>query len=139
MTDIGHAVKHLRNLNTSVESISTEMVYLRELVESLSSEMCALRLSICDLIKENKMLKDEIKSLQAAQATHVPQPKQEKPPAPDLLIGNSIIRNVQPINPTELEVNSISGVKFEAVKDVLDNLSLEHYTYSYWIYRLPTK
>ena len=134
MTDIGYALKQLRNLDTSVASIATDTSYLKELVESLSSELCALRISNSDLLRENKILKDELTSLQTVQATSRPESKPESVkhpvPTPDLLIGSSVIRNIHPVNSTELEVNCISGVKFEGVRDVLDKLSSKQKKYS---------
>ena len=39
-----------------------------------------------------------------------------------LLIGSSVIRNIQSVSPPDLEINSISGLQFSQVKEKLDDL-----------------
>ena len=128
MNDLGHALRQIRELNAIVNQYADEIHTLKGLVESSSSQICALQLTNSDLIKENQALKDEIKSLQVAHSSSTPvsQPKQQCPP--DLLIGSSII-NIQAVNPSELEINCISGVKYDGIDDVLSNLESKNKRY----------
>ena len=114
-------MRQLRGLNHTVADIGHETSSLKKLVGSFSNELCALRLANSDLQKENAKLKDDIALLKSTQNTVSAKPDKVTM-TPDLVIGNSILRNIQTCNPSDLEVNCISGITFDEISVKLDNL-----------------
>ena len=115
VADVEDITSQLRLLNHTVSDIGNDSSSVKDIVTAVRNEVCALKLQVTDLQNENACLKSRLQ-------TSVVDKKSAGTVVSSLLIGNSVIRNIQSVSPSDLEINSISGLQFSQVKQKLDDL-----------------
>ena len=118
--DMSDIMTHIRDLSHTTAALD---INFEQMKESMNTEFTSLREANSELAKENLSLKSEIVSLKQliqrrAQSPHNPNGN----PSKSLLLGSSIIGDVQTNNHNELEVMSLPGAKFLDLKQKLDDL-----------------
>ena len=98
-----------------MSDIGNDSTSVKGIVTAVRNEVCALKLHVTDLQNENASLKSRLQ-------TSVVDTKSAGIAMSSLLIGSSVIRNIQSVSPSDLEIYSISGLQFSQVKKKLDDL-----------------
>ena len=115
VADVEDITSQLRLLNHTVSDIGNNSSSVKDIVTAVRNAVCALKLQVTDLQNENACLKSRLQ-------ISVVDKKSAGTVVSSLLIGSSVIWNIQSVSPSDLEINSISGLQFSQVKEKLDDL-----------------
>ena len=110
------ALSQIRDLNHTIADLGVDTNNLKDAMQTISSDLCKLRLLNVELKKENSDLKTELASLKKIEKSV------SNISTPDLLIGSSVIRNIEAADQSQLLITCISGIKFKAVTEKLADL-----------------
>ena len=114
-------LKQVHDLNTTTADLGLNLDQLKNTVET---DMSSLKLTNQELTKENQKLKLELQQIKhdhniskVMNNAMQPIPEQRKP---SLLIGSSIIGDIQSSNPNELNTKCLPGAKMANIKQSLN-------------------
>ena len=118
VNDMKDALSQIRDLNHTIADLGVDTNNLKDAMQTINSELCQLRLLNVDLKKENSDLKTELAYLKKIETSV----SSKTVSTPDLLIGSSVIRNIEATDQSQLLTTCISGIKFKAVTEKLADL-----------------
>jgi regulator of replication initiation timing len=111
----------LTALNATIANMGSEMTQLRHSVTNLNEAVSEVKSQNTNLLQkvdklenENSLLKQQLAKVTQARATK---------PKPSLIIGSSMIRDLEPINPNTLDVKSISGANLTEINKQIESLA----------------
>jgi hypothetical protein len=110
---VAELLTQVRDLNITVADIRNDTSLLKSELKSTNENLSKLK-------SENSSLKAEILSLRAKQTAAAPVTTNNI--TTDLLIGSSVIRNVDADSANELQINCLPGLKFKGVHDKITEL-----------------
>ena len=118
---------HLSQLDIKLKDATQELASLRitnsELVKQLESQNTTLNI----LNTENALLKDELqkymKPTKPALTTSSPSTSSPTDPDPELVIGDSLVRDLHSDNQQKLKIRTLPGAKLNVVKENITKLA----------------
>ena len=106
-------------ISLDIHSLNMKYSNLEKKYNDVSSELQALTKTNTDLVQQVQKLQHENHQLKSKNSTPFPKNK-------SLIIGDSISRDIEPQDSTQLEVKSISGATMSMVKTTLESLETDN-------------